>query len=117
MRPPAEAAKDMPRVLANGCERIVESLSSYGVIDHVEPCAAGVSGKILFHRKGLVVDRSCSEPCRDLSFIRGDGRKDPRSEGVSNLHRDVSDATSAGVNQHRLPRVNTGAIEQVPPRP
>jgi hypothetical protein len=66
---PPEAAKDMPGVLANGREGIIQRLPAYRVVDNIEPYAAGMFHNKRFPPQCRVVDRGRSKLRRDLSLV------------------------------------------------
>ncbi len=106
----------MAGVAFDGCERIVDGGASYGVVDDVEALTCGVPVDVLFGGKCAVVDGGCTELFDYVLLVCGDGGEYLCTEGLCELHGDVSDSARACVDEHLLAGVDFGTIDDAFPR-
>src|SRR5262245_4133213 len=115
MSTPTQAADNVPGVGFYGEERIVESSSSYCIIDNVEAIRSGMLGNVGFHTLDPIVDRGRSIAFDYLRlFLRNRG-EDLCTERMCKLHRGVSDASCSCVDEDSLPGMDLSPVHQTFP--
>src|SRR5262245_53622745 len=115
MSAPTQAADNVPGVGFYGEERIVESSSSYCIIDNVEAIRSGMPGNVGFHTLDPIVDRGRSIAFDYLCLLLRNRGEDLCIGRMCKLHRGVSDTAGSCMDENSLSGMNLGTIHQTLP--
>ncbi|MNL25387.1 hypothetical protein D3C87_1468670 [compost metagenome] len=116
MLAPTEATQHVTVINPCSLERHIQGFTPHRVINNIEALPSRVLLDIILDRGCAVIDKSRAQRLNDPLVPRRTRGKYFGPECAGDLHRDMSDTARPAMNQHFLPRMHPGPVDQSLPR-